>query len=175
MGDEWYVKMGSDMMEKSEREENYLIKSTSQEIPLCEHDLVNVVRRQSNNWSRMVRNKIQGSIIFENEGYEQVIFNKPIVSEKVKFISQTASLVSNHFRKTSYWENFNWISEIPRKKQNRTTVLTDKTIVIVGDSLMRKMRMQFHEILRDCEPVQDDFLGLDQGWNTPHIFEGGGG
>ena len=35
--------------------------------------------------------------------------------------------------------------------------------------------MQFHEILRDCEPVQDDFLGLDQGWNTPQIFQGGGG
>ena len=104
-------------------------------------------------------------------GYETVIFSKPIVSENVKFISQTASSVS----KTGYWEKFNWISEIPRKIQNQTAVLTDKTIVIVGDSLMRKMRMQFHEILRDCEPVQDDFLGLDQGWNTPQIFEGGGG
>ena len=98
-------------------------------------------------------------------GYETVIFSKPIVSENVKFISQTASSVS----KTGYWENFNWISEIPRKIQNQTAVLTDKTIVIVGDSLMRKMRMQFHEILRDCEPVQDDFLGLDQGWNTPNF------
>ena len=71
LGDEWYVKMGLDMLRKSRREENYLIKSTSQEIPLCEHDLVIVFRRQSKNWSALVRNKLQGNIIFENEGYEQ--------------------------------------------------------------------------------------------------------
>ena len=104
------------------------------------------------------------NIVFENEGYESLLFEETIKSEKVgsDLIYPQLYTASN----SGHYDNFNWISEVPRKIKNPRTILNNKTVVMVGDSIFRKMRMQFHELISKCTPDENDwdFLGLEKSW-----------
>ena len=189
-GKEWYVSMdynrASDSIKKSRynplvnrvtgqswieeidirtgnQSHKYLVNSTDQEIQYCNKDIANVVKNIYQikyqkvivEWNK--NHDLNQNIIFENEGYESLIFSQNITCSGRNEPTTPNTILGYHYNGT-------FISKIPRKIKDLALILKNKTLIMVGDSILRHKRVHLNKVHfgGKCHATENqwDFLGF---------------
>ena len=175
LGKEWFVLMGQRAVNKriasASDSSIFRINSPDQEVPLCDDEFVNIFKSPATTHYNVIR-RSDNNFIHENEGYEEKIYSRNVTCE-----------TENKTGMFNYVDDSNWVSKFPRKIKDPVKILTNKTLIMVGDSIFRCMRQYLYKfVLYDrevrcmLEENDWDFLGLDKNrkWCENRFGEGFG-